>query len=102
MNSTFNIKKDHPSLAGHFPGYPIVPGVVALDYVSRGLINYIDGGYISQFTQVKFLRPILPGMNVEVTYTKKDDCLYQFKCDVDGKSVLSGLVRVELPGSEDG
>ena len=29
------IAKDHPALAGHFPGNPIVPGVLILDEVMR-------------------------------------------------------------------
>jgi len=31
--ATFVITADHPSLPGHFPGTPVVPGVVVLDHV---------------------------------------------------------------------
>ena len=33
----FIISADHPSLPGHFPGHPIVPGVVLLDRVLEAI-----------------------------------------------------------------
>jgi 3-hydroxymyristoyl/3-hydroxydecanoyl-(acyl carrier protein) dehydratase len=57
----FTISADHPSLAGHFPGQPIVPGVVLLDRV----IDAIEAAHGPlppvRMPQVKFLRPLLPG-----------------------------------------
>lgn len=57
----FIIPADHPSLPGHFPGRPIVPGVVLLDRV----IEAIEVGHGPlpplRLPQVKFLKPLLPG-----------------------------------------
>jgi 3-hydroxyacyl-[acyl-carrier-protein] dehydratase len=56
----FIIPADHPSLPGHFPGQPIVPGVVLLDRV----IEAIEAGHGPlpplRLPQVKFLKPLLP------------------------------------------
>ena len=56
----FIIPADHPSLPGHFPGRPIVPGVVLLDRV----VEAIEAGYGPlpplRLPQVKFLKPLLP------------------------------------------
>jgi 3-hydroxyacyl-[acyl-carrier-protein] dehydratase len=56
------IPADHPSLPGHFPGRPLVPGVVLLDRVLDA-IEARDGVLPAalRLPQVKFLRPLLPG-----------------------------------------
>ena len=62
----FIIPADHPSLAGHFPGRPIVPGVVVLDRV----IDAIEATHGAlpplRLPQVKFLKPLLPGQLASV------------------------------------
>ena len=62
----FIIPVDHPSLPGHFPGRPIVPGVVLLDRV----IDAIEAGHGPlpplRLPQVKFLKPLLPGQQALV------------------------------------
>ena len=62
----FIIPVEHPSLPGHFPGQPIVPGVVLLDLVigaieaSHGVLPPL------RLPQVKFLRPLLPGQPARI------------------------------------
>lgn len=62
----FIIPADHPGLAGHFPGRPIVPGVVLLDRV----IDAIEAAHGElpplRLPQVKFLQPLLPGQAAAV------------------------------------
>jgi len=57
----FIIPADHPSLPGHFPGHPIVPGVVLLDRV----LDAIEASHAPlaalRLPQVKFLKTLLPG-----------------------------------------
>lgn len=57
----FVVDAAHPSLPGHFPGHPIVPGVVLLDHVVEA-IEAVHGPLASmRLPQVKFLQPLLPG-----------------------------------------
>ena len=62
----FTVPVDHPALPGHFPGQPIVPGVVVLDRV----IDAIEASHGSlpplRLPQVKFLHPLLPGQAAQV------------------------------------
>jgi 3-hydroxymyristoyl/3-hydroxydecanoyl-(acyl carrier protein) dehydratase len=62
----FIIPADHPSLAGHFPDRPIVPGVILLDRVIEA-IEAVDGALPPlRLPQVKFLKPLLPGQLASV------------------------------------
>jgi len=55
---TFTIAEDHPCLSGHFPGRPVVPGVVLLEQV---LARIGVGHGRLRLPRVKFARPLLPG-----------------------------------------
>jgi 3-hydroxyacyl-[acyl-carrier-protein] dehydratase len=56
----FRIAHDHPSLAGHFPGRPIVPGVLLLDEVMTA-VQRAGGRDVVRVQQARFLAALLPG-----------------------------------------
>ena len=49
------IGADHPALPGHFPGNPIVPGVVLLNEVLSAVPRRMD------IPWAKFHAPLMPG-----------------------------------------
>ena len=55
----FCVTADHASLPGHFPGNPVVPGVLLLDRVMHGL-QQATGLQLSHLKQVKFISALLP------------------------------------------
>ena len=62
----FSIAPDHPSLPGHFPGHPVVPGVVVLEQVIEA-IEAVHGPLAAvRLPQVKFVQPLLPGETARV------------------------------------
>lgn len=62
----FVIASDHPSLPGHFPGRPLVPGVVLLDRVVAAIeARHGPLGPI-RLPQVKFVQPLLPGESARI------------------------------------
>ena len=68
MNSlALPIAADHPAYAGHFPGRPILPGVVLLDRAQR-VLQAAGLGPISGVAQAKFLSPVLPGEALMLDY----------------------------------
>jgi 3-hydroxymyristoyl/3-hydroxydecanoyl-(acyl carrier protein) dehydratase len=60
------IPPDHPALAGHFPGNPIVPGVVLLDEVLRAA-----GLRCARLSSVKFHTPLRPGEEFTIRIEKQ-------------------------------
>ncbi|HEY8010298.1 MAG TPA: hydroxymyristoyl-ACP dehydratase [Rudaea sp.] len=80
MSENFRIGSDHPALPGHFPGRPVVPGVVLLDRVTAALERW-RGQRIATLPQVKFLAPLLPEEEAEL------------RLDDDGKSVHFSILR---------
>ncbi|WP_020167566.1 beta-hydroxyacyl-ACP dehydratase [Methylotenera sp. 73s] len=63
------IPVNHPAFAGHFPGTPIVPGVVLLDEVLYAIS--LDTGLDEiawQISSVKFLSPLKPGESVIIEH----------------------------------
>ncbi len=62
----FVVEDSHPCLPGHFPGRPLVPGVVVLDHVLEA-IEAVHGPLGAlRLAQVKFASPLLPGQVARV------------------------------------
>jgi acyl-coenzyme A synthetase/AMP-(fatty) acid ligase len=55
----FRVAADHPSLPGHVPGRPIVPGVLVLDHVLAGLRTALQRE-AARLPKVKFIAALLP------------------------------------------
>ncbi len=84
----FRIPATHPSLAGHFPGNPVVPGVVLLDEVAAALRRH-HGRRIAGFSQVKFVAPLLPEQTAVLQLELTDERL-RFRVLRDDVLIASG------------
>jgi 3-hydroxyacyl-[acyl-carrier-protein] dehydratase len=59
IESDFRVPASHPALPGHFPGRPIVPGVLLLDHVIETL-QQATGDCVEAVREVKFRSALQP------------------------------------------
>ncbi len=62
-----SLDSDHPAFAGHFPGRPIVPGVLLLDRTQRA-VESATGLVLAGLPAAKFFSPAVPGEMLELEY----------------------------------
>ena len=84
------VPEDHPSLSGHFPGHPLVPGVVILQHVQAALEADPLGCRLAGLTRVKFLRPLRPGQPFVVSLERRSAELVAFVCHSEGELIARG------------
>jgi len=94
------IPPDHPAFAGHFPGMPIVPGVVLLDEALHAIATERALSLeCCTLVAVKFKSIVRPGQRVtlEFEFTAPDSA--RFELNSEGQAVASGTLTVADAGA---
>lgn len=96
-----SIGPDHPALPGHFPGHPVVPGVLVMDEVIETLREYYGQVLIvTGLPSVKLSSPLLPGERLTIEIVQEDSDRAAFTCRVDRRVVAAGSIRFRLPAAD--
>jgi UDP-3-O-[3-hydroxymyristoyl] N-acetylglucosamine deacetylase/3-hydroxyacyl-[acyl-carrier-protein] dehydratase len=94
-----SVTVNEPFFQGHFPGQPIMPGVLQLEamaQVGTVLLMRATGnsgriGYFMSADAVKFRKPVVPGdtlfIEVEMTQRKRNVCKCRGRCFVNNEVV---------------
>lgn len=90
VRARFTVPASHPALPGHFPGRPIVPGVVLLDAVIAAARDAFGRGAATGLPRAKFLSPVLPEQEVIAELTLSASGRVAFTCRVADRPVASG------------
>jgi 3-hydroxyacyl-[acyl-carrier-protein] dehydratase len=104
-----NVTVNEPHFMGHFPGAPVMPGVLIIEGMAQtaGAICTMAMGkgtpqlvYFMTIDNAKFRRPVVPGDRLEyhVVQNKKRGNIWKFDCvaKVDGVKVAEATVSAML------
>jgi UDP-3-O-[3-hydroxymyristoyl] N-acetylglucosamine deacetylase/3-hydroxyacyl-[acyl-carrier-protein] dehydratase len=103
-----NVSVNEPYFLGHFPGHPIMPGVLQLEAIAQvaGILmlrqaeNFGKLAYFMSAESVRWRKPVRPGdcMRIEVELTKSRGKIGKAKglCSVDGEAVSEAEVTFML------
>ena len=92
----FTVAGDHPSLPGHFPGHPVVPGVLLLEEAIACILAALPGQAVAAVSSAKFLRAVAPDQAIDVAWEPAGADRVSFLCAADGLAVLRGTARLRL------
>ncbi len=94
LESTFDVPTEHPAFAGHFPGRPILPGVVLLERVIEEAEKRFGRPLtIAEMPWVKFLSPLAPGDSASIRLKRDRETLH-FEVRRGALRIAQGIFRI--------
>jgi len=111
-----NVTMNEPFFQGHFPGNPVMPGVLILEAMGQAAaVLFLDEMddlkgrfvYFAGADKVRFRRPVVPGdqlrCEIEVLRVRSKSCQVLARATVDGELAAEATlfsVLVEVPDME--
>jgi 3-hydroxyacyl-[acyl-carrier-protein] dehydratase len=98
-----NVSVNEPYFAGHFPGRPVMPGVLTLEALAQAaaLLSFVSMGeeptddtvvYFVGIDGARFKRPVVPGdqliLEAHVDRVKSGIWKYKVRASVDGETAV--------------
>ena len=107
--TTLAIAADHPAFAGHFPGMPILPGVLLLDaavhalQAAEGVAHGTDSSDSNsdspapacRISAAKFLSPVGPGDTLTISYRTLATGSTHFEISSIHRKVAEGTLMLQ-------
>ena len=109
VNAIKNVTINEPYFQGHFPGQPVMPGVISLESIAQTtaflMLYELDDPlkknmFISGVDGVRFRRLIVPGdqLHINIRLKSKKLTLYKFEgtIKIDGKLAVQAIITSNL------
>ncbi|MDA0712377.1 MAG: 3-hydroxyacyl-ACP dehydratase FabZ [bacterium] len=104
------INADEPFFAGHFPGFPIMPGVLQIEAIAQagGILTYFTGDFDPEkhiallvgVEKAKFRKPVLPGdrliIQAEIISSKRGLCKFKGTTLVNQEKTCEAIVTAAV------
>ena len=108
-----NVTMNEPFFEGHFPGHPVMPGVLIIEGMAQTgglLVGLVKGEetknrvcYFVSVDNAKFRRPVRPGdqlrYEMEVVSCKRGIWAFSGKAYVDGKLAAEAELKATFAGN---
>jgi UDP-3-O-[3-hydroxymyristoyl] N-acetylglucosamine deacetylase/3-hydroxyacyl-[acyl-carrier-protein] dehydratase len=104
-----NVTMNEPFFSGHFPGHPIMPGVLIVEAMAQAggilLLNTVDDPenklvYFMGIDAVRFRKPVLPGdqirFELDMVTFRRGTCKMQGKAFVEGELVTEASLMATI------
>ena len=104
-----NVTVNEPYFQGHFPGQPVMPGVLSLESMAQAgaflMLSQVEDPlsknmFFSTVENAKFRKPIVPGdqlkIHMELIKKKLNICKFHGKCTVDDKVVAEAFLSANI------
>ena len=82
MTRRMSVPPEHPVFQGHFPGNPIVPGVMLLEWVLCEVAQALGRAPAAlRIREAKFFTPLAPSQEAELAYELNEQrCTFDIHC----------------------
>jgi 3-hydroxyacyl-[acyl-carrier-protein] dehydratase len=108
-----NVAADEPHFAGHFPGNPVLPGVLIIESMAQagGILSHISNAdlepkplyMLARVEDARFRRPVVPGerlvIRVDADKVKRGMWWYRCEAKVDDQVVAQATI-ICAPGGD--
>ena len=110
-----NVTVNEPHFQGHFPGQPIMPGVLIVEAMAQtaailAVLTMAEKSvgklvYFMSIDKCRFRRPVVPGdvMEIKVVFERRRGTVWRFECEatVDGERASEAVLVAMIVDKQD-
>ena len=108
-----HVRTEEPHFAGHFPGNPVMPGVLIIEAMAQagGVLSHVTNGdlepkplyMLARVEDARFRRPVEPGdrIVIQVKADKVKRGMWWYLCEASvGEQVVASATIICAPGGD--